>query len=101
MFYSFQLSNIKFFCFPKADGADNGVAKKALDDLKSENQLMKQKSKKLPTHDLMEKLSELFINDDSLYSTHIESEFLTKFDCKLDDNWLELVETSNRFKIEK
>lgn len=86
------------------EGADSGVAKKALDDLRKQNSPAdNRKDSDAPTSntdDMLRKLAEL-INDQSLFSNAIEDEFLAKFGYKLASNWFDLVENSKIFDVQK
>lgn len=86
------------------EGADSGVAKKALDDLRKQNSPAdNRKDSDAPTSntdDTLRKLAEL-INDQSLFSNAIEDEFLAKFGYKLASNWFDLVENSKIFDVQK
>lgn len=50
--------------------------------------------------DLLGKLAELLVGQ-SLFDYAVEDEFLKKFNRKLDSNWLELVEKSKAFDVNK
>ena len=83
------------------EGADNGVAKKALDDLRLQNSSTGNGDVPLSTaNDMLHKLAEL-ISDQSLFSNAVESEFLAKFGYKLRSNWFDLVEDSKIFDVQR
>ena len=85
------------FCCRTPDGADRAVAKKCLLDLKASNKIESTISQK---DDIVEKISKLFNENESLYSHHIEKVFVTTYNSRLVENWLDLLKESGRFDVE-
>lgn len=84
------------------EGADNGVAKKALEELRQQtNSTSLSDAPAQATDSLFAKLVQLFVGDQSLFSDALEKDFLAKFAHKLKDNWLDLIENSKAFEVQK
>ena len=80
------------------------MAKKALGDLLLESRFTdKKQNGHAPTptaQEMLQKLVEL-IDRQSLFSNYVESEFLSRFGYKLENNWLDLTENSKVFDVQK
>lgn len=80
------------------EAAENGAAKKALEQLK------RQANGDVPMQaadNLLHKLVQLFAENEILMAEAVENNFLAKFGHKLDSNWLDQVENSKAFDVQK
>ena len=87
------------------EGADNAVAKKALDQLKAHNLSDVECFEQTENVVLTERIIQIFKQEDenntSIFSTQIEELFLRKYNQKLNENWIDVIETTNVFEVER
>ena len=106
-FSKVQVGDCSWLIYPvsyrTSEGADNGAAKKALNELRMPT-IDQKTNGDVPTQaadHLLHNLVQLFTDDESLFTEALEKEFLAKFGHKLEANWLDQVENSKVFDVQK